>query len=410
MPLSKLWVLAYRDLGRNRRRSILTLVAVALGLAILIMLNGLIAGVLEDSLQNSIRLRTGHLQIRGASYEEEKLSLLAKDLLSNPDELTARAEAMSEVKAATPVVWAGGILNTPDETVRLQIYGIDATSPVYAPIQSSLVAGEWLAADDREGILIGKSLANSLGAGVGQKVSLTLVNSDGRPDQGTFTIRSLFSTGIPTYDESAILMPLSKAQAFTGVSDRASAIVILLNQQNDVDKVAAALQGPGLAIRTWSDMNQVLLQALQAGMGFYVILDLIVILIVAVIIANTLLMSVFERVREMGILAALGMKGRHIMAMFLLEAASLSLAGIVVGIGLGLAGVAYLATTGIPISEKTAAVAGSSFALGTTMYARYDPGTFAALSIATLVVVLLAALYPARYAARLEPIKALHEL
>jgi ABC-type antimicrobial peptide transport system permease subunit len=144
-------------------------------------------------------------------------------------------------------------------------------------------------------------------------------------------------------------------------------------------------------------------------MSFYVILDLIVILIVAVIIVNTLLMSVFERVREMGILSALGMKGGQIRLMFLLEAATLALIGIAVGLIIGAAGVWYLATTGIPIGDKMAAVAGSNFALSATMYGRFEPTSFINLSLATLIVVVLASLYPAFYASRLEPIKALHE-
>ncbi len=116
-----------------------------------------------------------------------------------------------------------------------------------------------------------------------------------------------------------------------------------------------------------------------------------------------------QRVREMGILAALGMKGGQIRRMFLLEAATLGIIGIVVGLVIGAAGVAYLATTGIPLGDKMAAVAGSNFALRSTMYARFDAGSFISLSLATLIVVLLASLYPAWYAARLEPIKALHE-
>ena len=99
MPLRKLWTLAYRDLGRNRRRSGFTLLGVALGLALLIIMNGFIAGIMEDSLQNSIRLRTGHIQLRTSSYEEEKLSLQAKDLLANPAAIVAQASAMTEVKA-----------------------------------------------------------------------------------------------------------------------------------------------------------------------------------------------------------------------------------------------------------------------------------------------------------------------
>jgi ABC-type lipoprotein release transport system permease subunit len=409
MPLSKLWTIAYRDLGRHRRRSVFTLMAVALGLGLLLTINGLISGVVADSLSNSIRLRTGHVQIRAASFQEDQLSLQSKDLLDNPDALVAQAKSMSEVKAAAPVLWAGAILNTLDESAGLQLYGIDTTSPIYDPIRSGVVAGNWLSPDDRDGILIGRNLANSLGVSAGDKVSLALVNSDGNPDEGTFTIRGLFSTGIPSYDESAVFMPLDKAQAFTGTGNRASLIMILLKNQDDAAKVAAALQSPGVSVVTWSDLNKVFVDTMDTAMSFYVILDGIVILIVAVIIANTLLMAVFERVREMGILAALGMKASGIRQMFLLEGATLGVAGVIVGLVLGALGVAYLATTGIPIGDKMAAVAGSNFALGTTMYGRFDASSFVSLSLATLIIVLLASLYPAWYAARLEPVDALRD-
>jgi ABC-type lipoprotein release transport system permease subunit len=409
MPLSKLWTIAYRDLGRHRRRSIFTLLAVALGLGLLLTMDGLISGVTADSLANSIRLRTGHVQIRAASFQEDQLSLQFKDLLENPAGLVAQAAGLSEVKAAAPVLWSSVILNTFDQSAGLQLMGIDTASALYDPIRAGVVTGEWLSSDDRDGIMIGRVLANDLGVSAGQKVNLTLVNSDGRPDEGTFTIRGLFATGIPGYDQSAVFMPLDKAQAFTGTGDRASVIMILLNDQAAADNVAAALRTPTVSVLTWSDLNKFFVETMGTALSFYVILDGIVILIVAVIIVNTLLMSVFERVREMGILAALGMKGRQIRVMFLLEAATLAIIGIAVGLIIGAAGVWYLATTGIPIGDKMAAVAGSNFALSATMYGRFDAGSFINLSLATLIVVVLASLYPAWYAARLEPIKALHE-
>jgi ABC-type antimicrobial peptide transport system permease subunit len=131
--------------------------------------------------------------------------------------------------------------------------------------------------------------------------------------------------------------------------------------------------------------------------------------VVAVVIANTLLMSVFERTREMGILAALGMKGRQIMAMFVLEAGTLGVIGIILGVILGSLGVYYLATVGWHIGEL-ATMATSEVAYGETMYASFAWSDTITLSIASLVITLLASLYPAWFAARMEPIDALRAL
>ena len=152
-------------------------------------------------------------------------------------------------------------------------------------------------------------------------------------------------------------------------------------------------------------MNVFFLETLQTALSFYYFLDGIVMLIVAVIVANTLLMAVFERIREMGILAALGMKGRHIMQMMLFEATILSLFGIVIGIGLGMLGVLALAQIGIPTGEM--ATVASNMAIGAVLRARFVPEQILWLSVWTLVVALLASLYPAWFAARLEPVKAL---
>ncbi len=405
MALGKLWTLAWRDLGRNRRRTLFSVIAVALGLALLIMMNGLIAGARDDSLRNSIRFETGHVQLRAASYDARKLSLQWKDLLAEPDALAAQAKALPEVKAVAPVLWAGSVLTTRDESTDLKLFGIDTESAIYDPFRQAMVAGEFLTPDDRSGILISKSLAGSLGIGVGDKVNLAVVNANGEPDDSPFTVRGLFQTGFFTYDDGAVLMPLSKAQAYTATDGHASAVVVLLNNQDDTERVATALQSPGVTPFTYLKLNEAFLQTLESAMGFYVILYGIVILVVAVIIANTLLMAVFERVREMGILAALGMKGRQVATMFLLEATILGVIGVALGILLGCAIVAYLVKVGIPIGDSASVVQG--IAMGTTMYASFDIRAIASLSVWTLIITLLASLYPARYASRLEPVEAL---
>jgi ABC-type lipoprotein release transport system permease subunit len=257
-------------------------------------------------------------------------------------------------------------------------------------------------------------LARSLGLTAGDDVGLLVNTADEQPDEAIFTIRGLYDTGTPSYDEITVFLPLAKAQAFTRAGDRASAVVALLHDKEDADAVAGALRAPELTPQevrtfTWRDLNQVILQAVEMSMGIMYLMYLVVLAVVAVVIANTLLMSVFERTREMGILAALGMKGRQVLAMFVLEAGILGVIGIAVGILLGSLGVYYLSTQGWHIGDL-ASMATAEVGYGETIYAQFAPAEMVQLSIASLVITLLASLYPAWFAARMEPIDALRAL
>ena len=405
----RLWKIAIRDLGRNKRRSGLTLVAVALGLGLLIVTSGFIEGSVAGSIENNIRVQTGHVQIREESYDEGKVSLKWEDLLNDTQGLVAQARTLAGVRVATPVLWASGILSTREESAGVRVFGIDPLSEASAPFQEGVTSGQFLTPDDRGGVLMGQRLAESLGVSVGDNVSLLVNTADEQPDEAVFTIRGLYNTRIPAYDEVTVFLPLAKAQAFTRTEGRASAILILLHHQEDADAVASVLSAPGLNVLTWHDLNQLILQAVETSMGMMYLMYLVVLAVVAVVIANTLLMAVFERTREMGILAALGMKGRQIMAMFVLEATTLGVIGIILGILLGSLGVYYLATQGWHIGEMATA-ASAEIGYSETIYARFSVSDTVSLSIAELVITLLASLYPAWFAARLEPIDALRAL
>jgi len=337
------------------------------------------------------------------------MSLLSKDLLQNSDSLAARAEELPQVQSAAPVLWTSGVLSTIRESTGVQVTGIDPADAFHAPIRDGMIAGTYITAEDRGQILLGKRLANDMNIGVGQRVSLTVGNANGQPEEAIFTVAGLFDTGIPNYDQSTVIMPLAKLQSLTGTGNRASSIIVMLNNREDTEQVAAALQAPGINVVTWQSLNSIILDTVQMGMAFYYIIYFIVILVVAVLIANTLLMSVFERTREMGILAAMGMKRRQIMVMVLFESTILALAGIVVGMLLGFAVVAYWAAVGISFNEDAMASV-QGFAYSSKMYAEFAPDQAIILSLFMFVVVTLVSLYPAWYAARLEPVKALHTL
>ena len=406
----RIWRIAVRDLRRNKRRSALTMIAVMLGLALVIALHSYEMGAMETSIKNNIRVETGHVQVRAESYDEEKVSLKWEDLLQEPQAVAAQAQALPNVRDAAPVLWGSGILNTVDESVGLRVYGVDPLAETMAPFRDGLVAGAWLAPEDRSGILVSRRLAETMELAVGDGISLLVNTSDEQPDEAIFEIRGLYDSGIPGFDDVTVFMPLAKAQAFTRVGDRASAVVAVLDDQEGADAVAAALSAPGLEILTWRDLNELMLTLTESAMGILYLFYGIVMAIVAVVVANTLLMSVFERTREMGILASLGMKGRQIMGMFLMESATLGLLGILLGVGLGTLAAYYLVNVGISLGDLDMAEltgTGSGFALGNTLYGTYVWGDTAVLSAVCLAIILVASLYPAWFATRKEPIDAL---
>jgi ABC-type lipoprotein release transport system permease subunit len=402
--MTQLFKLAYRNIGRNKTRSLLSCLAVGMGMALLLLMVSVLEGEMTGALQNTIRLQSGHLQIRRVSYEENKISLKWEDLIADPEEVAAKIRSLPQVTVATPRLSAGAILTLRDESKSVQILGIESESAANQPFQDGMLSGEFLEADDREGILIGKILAEKLNLKVNDTVKLLVTTSDGDVNEQPFTIRGIFTTRTPGHDESTILMPIGKAQAITTTENHASTIFILLQNSEDADAVAQALQSNNYKILTWRDQNQFIVQFEDYANAFFIVLYLIVLGITSTVVTNTLVMAVFERTREIGILAAIGMKGRGIMAQFLAEAALLATGGVIGGLIIGGAAVTYFTIYGIYIGDY--GITGVLFE--DRIYAHLTPENTINLAIVTYIITLIASLYPARLAARMEPVEALH--
>ena len=241
---------------------------------------------------------------------------------------------------------------------------------------------------------------------MGRRVSLAISNADGVGEEGIFTVAGLVDTGFPSIDQNRVILTLAQAQSFSGVGNRASSIILSLYDREATANVTAKLQSPEAQIVTWEELNAILLDSMEYGIYFYYILYAVIFLLVAVLVVNTLLMSVFERTREIGILAALGMKRDQIMMVFLLQGMVQALFGIAIGLVLGTGIVAYMTYVGISIPAQTAAMV-QGMALGTRMYSGFAWDQFAVLALLLLVIVSLVSLYPARLASRMEPVDAL---
>ncbi|MEJ2267012.1 MAG: FtsX-like permease family protein [Anaerolineales bacterium] len=395
--------MAYRDLGRNRRRSFFSSLALGMGLALLLLMASVVEGEMRGAMDSTIQLDSGDLQVRAKSYDEDKTSLAWEDLVQNPDQIATQIASLSPVTVATPRLFASGIVTVGDETAGVRVIGIEPDSPANAPYQDGLVSGQFLTAGDREGILIGLPLANKLKLKTGDQVNLLANTSNGGVDQQLFTVRGVYTTQITGYDESTVFMPLAKAQALTQTENHASTIFVLLKNRDDTSAVAAALQGSDYQIITWQQANELIIQTEQFAGAYMVVLYLIVLGITATVIVNTLVMAVFERTREIGIFAAIGMKGGRIMAMFFAESGFLAIGGILMGWVLGAALVYYATVYGFYIGNMGI----TGILMHDTIHAYLTVSDTITLSITALVVSLLAALYPAVLAARLEPVEAL---
>ncbi len=399
----QLFRMAYRDLGRNRRRSFFSALALAMGLALLLLMAAVVAGEMRGSLDSSIRLQTGHLQVQAASYAEGKTSLAWKDLIENPNQIAAQVAALPPVEVAAPRLYASGIVATGDESVGVSVVGIEPSSPASTPYREGIVSGQYLADDDREGVLIGKPLADKWSLKAGDRVSLLVNTSNGEVDRQSFVVRGIYSTRTPAYDQSTILMPLAKAQSITQTENHASIIFVLLRDGEQTNAVAAALHSTQYRVVTYEQMNELLAQTQQLADSYMVVLYLIVLGVTATVIVNTLIMSVFERTREIGILSAMGMRGGRIMTMFFAESSLLAVGGIAMGLVLGGLLVAYATRYGFYIGN----LGYTGITLGDTIYAYLTLKDAVSLTITAFVVTLLAALYPAMLAARMEPVQAL---
>ncbi|MCB8983215.1 MAG: ABC transporter permease [Ardenticatenaceae bacterium] len=407
MATSKFFAIAFRNLARNGRRTFLTALAVALGLVVVMAMSSLIEGMVSTMVADSIRISTGHVQVRNINYDVDNISLLSQDLLQNPEAWKTQAEALPEVQSAAPVLWSGGLLSTPGESVGIQIVGIDPDDAFFQPVRQGIVAGQFLQTDDRGQILVGKMLADQMEITVGQRVSLAASNANGEGQEGVFIVAGLVDTGFPSIDQHRVILPLAQAQSFSGVGNRFSSLILTLHDEADAPQVAALFASPDTQALTWEDLNSLILSSVKNGLIFYYVLYGIVFLAVAVLIANTLLMSVFARAREIGILASLGMNRRQITGLFLVEGILLALLGIAIGLVLGLGVVAYMTYVGISVPAETAAMV-EGFTMGTTIKGGFAPVQFVVLSLLLLVIVSLVSLYPASYAARMEPVEALH--
>jgi len=257
-------------------------------------------------------------------------------------------------------------------------------------------------------LLIGKPNADKLRLKAGDNVSLSVNTTNGDVAEQKFVVRGIYSTNTYAFDSATIFLPLAKAQAITQTQNHASTIFVLLKDISSTDSVAGALKvsdlkGADLKVLTWKDLNPLILDWETTANSYISILYMIILAIAASVIVNTLIMSVYERTREIGVLSAIGMRGGRIMSLFLAESALLAVGGVLMGVLLGLLAVYLFNINGFYIGKMGL----TGFMVSDTIFAKLTLNSTINLSIVTFIVTILAGLYPSIMASRLQPVEAL---
>jgi putative ABC transport system permease protein len=401
--------IAWRNIWRNTRRTLITLGAISIGLAALIFFKGLMDGFHQQMIENSIKLHTGHIQIHRLGYQDEQLVELA---MGKPEEVLSVIRKLPDIKSYTRRVNAQGLIASSDTSRGILIVGVDPQSESrVTSLKDRIVAGEYLSDTEERQILIGEKLAKILKVNLGEKIVLMTQAADGSMGADAYRVKGLFATGSQDFDKGMGFIPIKQAQELLALGNRLSEITLILKSTKDVDRVEAEissqLDSKQYEVLSWKEISPWLLQFIELDDASLYIIELIVFMIVALGILNTMLMSILERVREFGLMMAIGTRPQQMVGMVMLEALLLGLVSIVIGIIIGSGITQYFCIYGIDYSRWTEGLSMIPY-IDPIMYARLEWNNIIISSAIVLLTTLVAAIYPALKAAGLEPTQAMH--
>lgn len=411
----KLSEIAYRNIFRNRRRSVLSGVAIAVATLTISFMFAIIAGMEADLRYNIQTYLTGAVEIKNSQYTEyEHLNPLHFNI---PDaaELTHVLEQRPEVTHVVPRIEFPGAIYVGEEDFRGLGLGVDMERERgYQELDSRLVSGSIPAAGSEEA-LIGVGLADKLGVDVGGEFTVLTQTQTRGSNAMTFTVSGLVSFPLSGLNESHFMVPIERAQRLLRMPEAATAVLAKISDGADPGTAAASINellterygaDSPIAARPWTEIGTSY-SFVQIAKISYTLIALLFFVLGSTVIVNTTMMVIYERMREIGTLSALGMSGSELVRMFLLEALFIGVAGAAAGTLAGIGITIPLEQIGLDFS---ASMEGIDFEMSNVLYPKLSWSSTLFVFVYSVAVALLASLIPSRRAARIEPVEALRDL
>ena len=393
--------LAWRNLLRNKRRTLLTVMLVGFSLVSLILTDGMVKGMQEKLVGSITQTLTGEAQIHKKGFREE---LDEKKFIEDPVPIINQIRLNKDIQTFAPRVVFGGVIASPYNITGGVIYGVDAARELsISKIKEALIEGAYLSGSPRE-ILIGKSMSEILEVSLGDRIVISAAEvKNGEISQELFRVSGIFEFGLSDLDNSLGFINLNVAQSLIGLNKGIHQIVVRFNNpENALDLQSSFYQAANsgnIEALSWKDYNPSI--ASLIGMSNYatVIIGATLFLLASFGVINSLFMSIYERLYELGVAKALGTSGPELISLVILEAFLLGVISCIFGSILGYFANSWFAVHGIPFGTYD-----FSGVILRGIHTKVALEQFTLLPSCVIILVLVSAIYPSIFAARIMPV------
>lgn len=410
--------MAWRNIKRNKRRSTLAIISVALSMGLVLFLNGMVIGLTRSVVKNSTKNETGHVLITTKGFADKKRFMLVNEYIKKPEKLEKllmRDPVLKKdiVDFNERIVF--GILLQYEGRNKpvIAMAGDPAKETNYLMLNRSVIEGKYLPLrmQDKHYILIGKKIADTLKIGTGDQTKVLIQGADYSPHIPTLTVRGIFKTGLNMMDNRVFQMDINDARRILGMGKGAQEIMVFLKDYKDADKVAGRIE----AILSKSDFKQKfsVLPWTKAGGYASMILNMeavynflyfIIALLGAVIITNIMTMVVMERRKEIGIIKSMGFNNREVMLLFFIEGVILGIIGSIAGVIIGYVASLYPMIKGIDFSSS---LSNMNMPMESVIYVVFTAGGIISVMLIGIFTASLVSVFPARKAAKMNVVEAI---
>lgn len=400
----------WRNLWLNPARTSLTVIALALGISALTFLSAMNDGWVQQIKSNFSSMLIGHVQVHADGFEKNRSLAFS---IENPGFLTDHLGSEPRVAGWTSRISVSGLATSTGASAGVRVLAVEPErEKSLSHVANFVRQGRWLTKVDDHAVLLGEGLADRLRVGLGNKVVLMAALPNGDIASEVFRVRGILFTGVVDIDNYAAIVPLSTGQRWLGFEEAVTDIVIFLHDFESVQLFTTLLRekfsSKDLEVLSWSDIDPMAEQWSQfADVSAWIILAIVIFVVMAEVL-NTMLMSMHDRTRELGMMSALGVTHWQIFTMILWETLILVVIGSLLGFAMGSWVSAYFGEHGIDLSRY--AVAFSFSYMDSVIYPDLSLASARNVLGAAVIGAFAAGLYPAWRATRLDPVIAMREI